>query len=471
MVLGVATGHWATGMTTQWWILLLAVISVAAAFFLFFRKGALPTALASTVILIFFAFGGLRSHWSDPIYDATHWTHSETLSSEHPSFLTLKLRETPVPRERSWRVTTEVETIDRHPCHGQLRLYLRQDNATAALRYGDRLLVHGYVDPKKGTLYTTSDHYLVIDHDSTSLRAHCERLRMSLLQRMHEGPLDHRHQGVAAALVLGWRGDLEPNLQQQFRDAGIMHLLCVSGLHVGLLAIIVSALMFWIGKERRGRIVRGIIQLATLWAFAALSGLAPATVRAALMFSLFAVSHIMGCRTDNLNLLAAVVLIMLSVDPLLLFDLGWQLSFSAVLGILLMRPAISLSHNILWRSAIVSLAATLATLPVCLAHFHQVQPYFLIANIVIVPLAGLLLGLSLLYMALPCVATAFLAFYPLHFCDWLTHSISQLPGIVITFETLPSGLLAAITLIIIILFITINILLLRYQSTKDKPSC
>lgn len=315
--------------------------------------------------------------------------------------------------------------------------------------------------------------YQLSDYPVKSLPFHTsgETLRMNLLERMQEGPLEHRYAGIAEALTLGWKGDLESDLRLQFRDAGVLHLLCVSGLHVGLLAALVGWVLFFVGKDRRGRIVRGSVQLVTLWGFAALTGMAPATLRAALMFSFFVVGRMLGRRTDSFNLLAAAAIVMLTADPRLLFNVGWQLSFSAVAGILLCRPLLSLHRNLLWRAAIVSLGATLATLPVSLATFHQIHPYFLIANIVIVPLAGLFLVLSLLYLLVPCGVTAWLARWPLMGCDWLTDGIGRLPGAVINdIEPSPWGT-AILSVAIIFIIGTINIMVYRFKSTKDDLPC
>lgn len=471
MIAGIATASLATGLSLLGWLSLTLCLLAACGILSLSKRKSLPTVSIVTLMLLFFAIGAFRGHQCDPSNDSRHWTHIDTLPPDKPVFLTLQLKESPSPRTRSWRTLAEVQQIGNQPTRGTLRLYLRNDSTAATLRYGDILLAHGYTDRERESLYLTSDHYLVTGHDSTSLRSHSERLRMKLLRRMQEGPLEPRYRGVAEALTLGWRGDLDADLQAQFRNAGIMHLLCVSGLHVGLLAAIVSVLLFFIGKDRRGRILRGSVQLAVIWTFAAITGLAPATVRAALMFSLFIVSHMMGRRTDTLNLLAAAAIVMLAVDPMLLFNVGWQLSFSAVAGILLMRPALRLHHNILWRASVVCLAATLATLPVSLATFHQFMPYFLIANIVIVPLSGLILAVSLLHLALPCGFTAFLVKWPLWLCDWLTAAISKLPGAVITdIETSPWHI-ALLSAAIILIFLTINITLLRYQSTNNNPPC
>ena len=423
LIVGIAAEHAAPVRGTTLWLILLGVASLAGGLTLLLQRKSHFRALIILLSIVTLALGGLRCHVDDPQYDNVHWSHR----CPQPAYLSLRLTDTPVPRERSLRSDAQVLSVNNRHCHGDLHLYLRKDSLAATLRYGDTLLLHGYADTVRGTLYVTSDHYLVTGRDSTSLRAKSEQLRMRLLHRMQTGSLSHRQAGMAEAMTLGWRGDLDADLQAQFRDAGIIHLLCVSGLHVGLLAALVGWMLLWIGKERRGRILRGILQLLTVWVFVFLTGMAPATLRAALMFSLFIISHMMGRRTDSMNLLAIAAIAMLMANPMLLFDTGWQLSFSAVAGILLVRPLLRLHRNILWQTAIASLAATLATLPVSLATFHQFHPWFLLANVIIVPLAGLLLGLSLLYMALPCDLTAFLAQWPFEACDWLTNAISRLP--------------------------------------------
>lgn len=419
--------------------------------------------LVPVAVVMMVVIGVWQTLWPD----THHWSHLV----QQPSFLTLRLTESPVPRERSWKAEAEVLTVDSREARGTLRLYLRKDSTAATLHYGDTLTLHGYADTLRGMLYVTSDHYLVTGRDSTSLRAYCEALRMKALHRMQRGPLEHRHAGVAEAMTLGWRGDLEPDLYSQFRDAGIMHLLCVSGLHVGLLAAMVGWFLLWLGEERRGRIIRGSLQLVALWGFALLTGWAPATVRAALMFSLFVVSHMMGRRTESLNLLALAAIVMLAADPQLLFDTGWQLSFSAVTGILLARPAIQLFHNPFWQAAVVSLAATLTTLPVTLSTFHTFQPYFLISNIIIVPLAAIILALSLLYMLLPCSLFASPLWWLLECSDRLTGAISRLPGANLNnIGISPLGTALLVTAIFLLL-ITINIGLRRYKESKNLPLC
>ena len=460
MMAGIAGQHLLAGVADWCWWALMLVAALATGILLIAKRrvAIMPTLLL--LLLCVAGIGGTLGRRHDPAFNSGHWSHNTELQGgSGKMYLAVKLVETPQPRERSWRARATVESIDGKPSAGSIRLYFKKEAMSETLCYGDRLLIHGYPDPAKGSIYTTSDHYIITKRDSTSLRARSEALRMRLLRRMQDGPLDRREAGVAEALTLGWRADIEPTVQASYRDAGIAHLLAVSGLHVGLLATIVGGLLFWVNKERKGRTIKGVAQLMAIWLFTLLTGLAPSTIRAALMFSLFIISNILARRTPKLNLLAATAIITLAANPMLLFDVGWQLSYCAVAGILLARPIIQLYHNRLWQASVVSLAATLATMPVALATFHRMQPYFLIANILIVPLAGIILALALIYMAVPCTLTALPLGWLLKVANWLTDSISALPGAVVEVGDLGSWPLLLVTAAVLGLLLAANLVM------------
>lgn len=427
LLAGIIVARFTPGVDTGVWIGAMAAGSFVGGILLITNIKHRDHILSALFLAVVFVVGCVRQHVGDPTRDELDWRRQ---CSGH-NYLELKLKETPVPREKSYRVLAQVEKVDGENVRGKMRLYLRKDLDASTLRYGDRLLVHGYADTTQGMLYTTGDHYIIVSRDSTSRRARIEALRMKLLHRMQAGPLPSRQAGVAEALTLGWKADLEPETQAAYRDAGIAHLLAVSGLHVGLLAAMVGGLMFWTGKERRGRTLRGTVQLVAVWAFALLTGMAPSTMRAALMFSLFIASRILARRTETFNLLAASAIITLMGQPMLVADTGWQLSYAAVAGILLARPVINAYANKLWQSAMVSIAATTATLPVTLLTFHRLQPYFLIANVLIIPFSALILALSLLYMAVPTAWTAWPLEWTLRAVEALTAWVAGLPGAVI----------------------------------------
>lgn len=446
LMAGMSVAHHVTLLPWTVWLTLLGIGCLTGGLALLFQHRR-QNIIFTGILLFLIGIGGLLMHLHDPQFDTHQWPHQ----CPEQAYLTVKIAETPLPRTKSYRAKAEVTTVDGHPCRGTITLYLKKDSTAATLHYGDQLMIHGFPNLEKQTLYTTSGHYLIIGRDSTSLRARSEKLRMNLLHRMQAGPLEKRYAGIAEAMTLGWRGDIDPAMNAAFRDSGIMHLLCVSGLHVGLLAAIVGGLLFWTGKERRGRLIRGMAQIVTIWGFTLLTGLAPSTTRAALMFSLFVISNILAQRTERLNLLAAAAIIMLAVKPMLLYDTGWQLSFAAVGGILLARPVILAFHNKLLQSAAVSTAATVGTLPIVVATFHRLPLYFLIANIIIVPAAALLLGLSLLYLAIPCALIAWPLQLILHLSDLLTTWVSSLPYATVDNITLGPWAMAALIVAVILL--------------------
>lgn len=418
LMTGIATALHTEAAATVWlWATAICATATGAAVLLVPRR---PVAVLLPVLLLAVSVGGLLT--------TLRLEHDWTRCTDNRATMEATLRETPVPRGHSLRAKARVAT------GGDITLYVRNDSTAATLRYGDRLLFHGRSDTVRRSIRLTSDHYIVTARDSTSLRVRSEALRLKLLHRMQTGPLPARPRGLAEALTLGWRGGLDQSMQASFRDAGIAHLLSVSGLHVGLLATMAGWLLMWTGKERRGRIARGSVQLAAVWGFALLTGMAPATLRAALMFSLFIVADIAARRTPRLNLLAAAAIVTLVADPMLLADVGWQLSYSAVAGIVLARPVIAAFHSRLWQTATASVAATLATLPVVLAVFHRLPLYFLATNIVVVPLSGLLLLCSFLYMAWPCAATAWPLGWLAEGCGWFTSQVAALPRAVVELE-------------------------------------
>ena len=432
------------GWTPAAWLWALAACTLITGIFLLLHKR-LHSLVIIPVLLLCAAAGGLLA--------SLQLQHDWTRDCPENAFLEARLTETPMPRERSWRAKAEVTNVNHRPATGPVTLYLRKDSTAATLRYGDRLLLHVYPDTEQRQCYTTSDHYLVAGRDSTSFRARCENLRIKLLHRMQAGPLAKREAGVAEALTLGWRGDLDPTTQASYRDAGIAHLLAVSGLHVGLLATLVGGLLIWTGNKRRGRTARGVVQLMAVWSFAVLTGWAPATVRAALMFSLFIVANISGRRTPKLNLLAIAAIITLTDNPLLIHDAGWLLSYSAVAGILLARPVIMAYRSRLWQAAAVSVSATLATLPVTVAVFHRLPLYFLIANTVIIPLSGLMLFFAMLYMAVPCGATAWPVSLAVRATEDITSWVAALPGAVADGIFFPSWGIAVLAATVLVLFL------------------
>ena len=197
-----------------------------------------------------------------------------------------------------------------------------------------------------------------------------------------------------------------------------MHVLAVSGLHIGILYLLVGFLLKPLERTRKLKVLRGVVILLIIWGFALLTGLSPSIKRAATMFSFIVVADAFNRNTNIYNTIAASALFLLVIDPALLMSVGFQLSYLAVLSIVLLYrpifnilPASNVVLNKIWEILSVSLAAQLAVFPLSIYYFHQFPVYFLLANLVIMPLAGLNLitGIfSVVFYKIPFVGDAFL---------------------------------------------------------------
>lgn len=208
--------------------------------------------------------------------------------------------------------------------------------------------------------------------------------------------LPKREQALVKALVLGLRDDLDTEQRDAFARSGTIHVLAVSGMHVGLIYAGLGFLLSWWGKGPRSRVARGLLVLAALWGYSGITGGSPSVLRAAFMFSVFTLAGMGRRQTDHLNSLFAAALCLLLWDPSMLLQAGFLLSFLAVLGIVLWyRPLLALWSpeawlvKQAWSLTVVSFSAQLLTAPLCMWLFKAFPIWFLPANLIVVAVASI----------------------------------------------------------------------------------
>jgi competence protein ComEC len=288
---------------------------------------------------------------------------------------------------------------------------------------------------KGGIVFTDYEHF--------NLKTSALNLRSRLMKMYRDAGISGDEYSVLCALTLGDQNYISNDVKSSFSASGAMHVLSVSGLHVGIIFLIISYLLKPLDKNKRLRLIKIVILLIFLWFYAFISGLSPSVLRSCTMFSFLVVGENLNRRTNTYNTLAVSAFALMLINPLLIFDVGFQLSYLAVTGIVFYQPrfaALIKTNNIipkyLWDLVTVSLAAQLATTPISIFYFHQFPSYFLITNFIVVPLAALIL-----YAALPFFAFFFIPFISkllasiLYYLTWfLNHSVKTiefLPGSVI----------------------------------------
>ncbi len=215
-----------------------------------------------------------------------------------------------------------------------------------------------------------------------------------------------KEQAILSAMTLGIKDDLDYATRDAYANAGVVHILAVSGLHVGILLLLVNGLLWWTPiLGRKGKYLKVVASLIILWTYALFTGFPASICRACLMFSLLQIALVFQRKTDIINLLALSAMLILLAAPEQLFDLGFQLSYSAIAGIMLLYPSINSwwkpSNKLLqwlWNIECMSLSAQFGVLPLSLYYFHLFPNFFIITNPPAILLATLILpsGLFLL---------------------------------------------------------------------------
>lgn len=233
---------------------------------------------------------------------------------------------------------------------------------------------------------------------STSLEFALVNFRNQLATQLKDQIPDPQSEQIALALLLGQKQSLDRDLRDGYVQAGVMHILAVSGLHVGIIYALFLGLMKPLRLSEKWSKIYLLFVVGLIWIYALVTGLSPSVVRAATMFSLLSLGQLRERKPSVFNILAFSAMLMIAVNPEVIHDVGFQLSYLAVAGIVLIQPLILnwwLPRNRIveyfWQLTAVSLAAQLATFPLSIFYFHLFPTYFLLGNLLIIPLAFIIM--------------------------------------------------------------------------------
>ena len=327
-------------------------------------------------------------------------------------------------------------------------IYFSKDSLSRQLLYGDRLLIHTKLQPIKNKgnpyefdmerymamkgvfyqAYAKQEQWRLLDRGNGNfLFRIANRCQKWLMHIFRKNGFDNREFAVASALTLGYTDEIDGETRSAFSASGAMHVLSVSGLHVGVVYAALSFMLGFLRRYRWGLALKTVIEISFLWFFAFLSGLSPAVERSAFMLSLVVVGKAYRQETNIFNILLASLFFLLAYDPNLLTDVGFQLSYLAMASLLYFFPYINAwftPKNYLIRSAwsmtAAALAAQIGTLPLSLYYFHQFPNLFLISNIVAILLSTIILyGSALLFFVSWSALLSFIFAKVLWWATWL----------------------------------------------------
>ncbi|WP_447635890.1 ComEC/Rec2 family competence protein [Flavobacterium microcysteis] len=363
----------------------------------------------------------------------THAVHNEKSSENHYAHaidgrnhsvevvLLEKLRNNPYNNRYVARITA----IDSAIAEGKILLNIKKENLPEDFQIGTRLLISGTIyEPKEpgnpyqfdykkylayksiyGQLYADASVIQISSQTEKNVWYYAARFRDTIIQNLKNSGFRNEELNVAVALILGQQQDISPELLKDYQFAGAVHILSVSGLHVGCLMLFIGFLLSPLPKTKTGTILKLVIILAFLWVFALIANFSPSVTRSVVMFSFVAIGKYAHRKTNIYHTLLVSVFIILLFEPSFIFDIGFQLSYCALFFIVWLQPLFSSLWkpknriaNYFWGILTVSFAAQIGTFPLSLYYFHQFPGLFFITNLLILPLLGIIMALGVFVM-------------------------------------------------------------------------
>ena len=381
--------------------------------------------------------------------------------------------------------------------HGKAMGYLKMKTGANLLQYGDHvLLLAGFTEINDNSNPNVFNYAAYLKNMGISHRVFAEpwswrpinlkpagfirkvafQVRDRLLTILRNNHVQGKEFAVAAALLLGYVDDIDAELRKDYAATGAMHILSVSGMHVGIIYIFLEFLLGFLNKSKPGRLVKAILLLVFIWFYAMLTGMSPCVLRSAAMLSLPILGKSLNRSPNMYNIIAASMVFILAMDPFLVLDVGFQLSYLAVTGIIILYRPIYDQYvtsawlpDKVWSILAVSIAAQVATLPITLFTFHQFPNYFMVTNIFVVPLSSLIIYVGIVTLVagnIPVVSV--LCAKVLIFLVWslnsVIHFIEQLPWSTIRgiFISAPEMMLLYLMITAIFLFLTLRRMSILY---------
>lgn len=326
---------------------------------------------------------------------------------------------------------------------GKCMVYLKKNDLAKKLKYGDLIFFNQPPQPIPEPpnpyqfnlrkylanrniyhqVYLTEDKWIFLRHsNSYSIKAMALNIREVMINKLWEHGLKDQEFSVASAILLGYDDKLDADLRSQYSGTGAMHVLSVSGLHLGIIYMIIAFLLGFLNKKQSTRLIKMFLVLIFIWAYAIVTGFGPSVLRSAIMFSIMNIGDTLRLSKNTYNTLSVAAFLILVFDPNALFDTGFQLSFGAVLSILLFQKPIgeiwkpkNVFIRYFWELTAVSLAAQIGTSPVAVYYFNQFPNYFLLTNWVVIPISFIIL----------CLGFGFYLFFWIPFLsDWIAWLLS-----------------------------------------------
>ena len=444
--------------------------------------------------LVMISVGILTTNIHNQKNFSSHYTHQIALQKNALKTGVFRIREVLKSGNYYDKYVIDILEIDGNKASGKSLLNIEKDSLKPALKVDDIIiskidfkdLIHplnpnqfdykNYLEKKYiyHQLFTTNNLLLKVNSNTHTLFGIAYNIRNFINKKLKAYHFKPDELAIINALLLGQRQDISEEVYTSYTNAGAIHILAVSGLHVGIILIILTFILKPLERFKHGKFIKTFLLVSILWSFALIAGLSASVTRAVTMFSIVTIALNLKRPTNIYNTLAISMFVILLFKPLFLFDVGFQLSYLAVFAIVtidpflykLWKPKYWVTDKF-WHTFTITVSAQFGIIPVSLLYFHQFPSLFFVSNLLIIPFLGIILGFGIVIILLAVlnrlpdfVATTYGYIISLmnDFIRWVSHQESFL------FKDIPFSLLYVLTSYFLIISF-IRLLFKRNYST------
>ncbi|KAA3623890.1 MAG: ComEC family competence protein [Flavobacterium sp.] len=424
LILGITAAHF---FRTHYWfyILPVALLALFGAWMIARRQVFQKVYFGIAAYLCFFGLGLLNYQLRLPRFQKDHFSHF--ISEEKSSLIEVRVEEILKPNSYAHKYIAKVLSNGQRPLVGNILIYVPKGDTSQLFSIGDRIWVEGQISAVPPPLNPYQFNYAAfleiqdvyhqirtepnliqkVASEGFSFKSYSSKLRDQLIHKLDDPVFGDEERGIIQALILGKRNNIQPDLYQSYAAAGAIHILAVSGLHVGIIYFLLLFVLKPLRWLSHGKKIQLVILVLLLWGYALLTGLSPSVTRAVTMFSFFALAQLLNRPTNSINTLFLSLFFLLIWNPKWLFHVGFQLSYAAVFFILWLQPQLYKLYTprffpdkLIWGIFTVSIAAQLGVAPLSIYYFNQFPGLFLLSNLVILPFLSLLVCFGIVIIIL-----------------------------------------------------------------------
>ncbi len=458
-----------------------------------FKKG---LAFTCAMIIVFIIFGIALVSTHNPKNDPNHYTNqfSPKDLQQNSYGIQFHVKERLKPTSYYNKYVVSIKRIENKVVQGKILLQIPKDSTSTTMDIGDTYTTFAKIKAirkplnphqfdyakhlNKQYIYhqiSTPNNRLITTHKiQWSIFRLADQFRKYINVQLAKYAFTSKQLSIINALLLGQRQDIDQETFIAYRDAGAIHILAVSGLHVGIILLILNFILKPLDRgKQQGKTFKLILTILLLWCFAIIAGLSPSVLRAVTMFSFLAIGIQIRSKTSIYNSLFISMFVLLCFNPLLLFSVGFQLSYLAVFAIVWIQPILAKRYQPrfyitkkLWETFTVTIAAQLGLLPLTLFYFHQFPLLFFVSNVLIIPFLGGILGYGILVIAL-----ASIGILPQTLASFFGHCIDLMNTIISVIAQQEGFLISGIPFswrMLIILYLVISTLVLLLQKYQQQ---